>query len=238
MLSVNAKVTNWFTVAAKASYNVFDYDSPTQQTDGMNLWNYAKSYYPENYIYQPVLTGPDDPLPNHVTENPVSYLYAGGRNVTSRRKTILSISPEFTIIPKILKVKADLSFAPTTYQREKTHPKQSRVNNSWTALENRWATENTGYVQRTNTDRYSINVYADYNQTFKEKHNVSLLLGINQEQETYAGSSITLTKMLDPYILNPTLVEDITANTSGNSHYEIASRAVFGRIMYLSLIHI
>lgn len=232
MLGINAKVTNWFTVAAKASYNVFDYDSPTQQTDGVNLWNYAKSYYPENHIFQPVLTGPDDPLPNHVTENPVSYLYAGGRNVTSRRKTILSISPEFIILPKLLKIKADLSVTPTTYQKEKTHPKQSRVNNSWTALENRWATQNEGYVERSTTDRYSINVYADYNQTFKEKHNVSVLLGINQEQETYAASSLTLTRMLDPFILNPTLVEDITANTSGNEHHEVASRAVFGRIMY------
>lgn len=232
MLSVNAKVTDWFTVAAKASYNVFDYDAPTQQTDGMNLWQYAKSYYPENFIYQPVLTGPDDPQANFVTENPVSYLYAGGRNVTSRRKTILSISPEFTIIPKILKVKADLSFTPTTYQREKTHPKQARVNNSWTALETRWATENNGEVQRSNTDRYSINVYADYNQTFKEKHNVSVLLGVNQEQETYGSSAIYLKNMLDPFILNPTLVEDVTANTSSNSHYEVAARAVFGRIMY------
>lgn len=232
MLSVNAKVTNWFNVAAKASYNVFDYEGPTQQTDGSNLWSYAKSYYPENYIYQPVLTGPDDPLPNHVTENPVSYLYAGGRNITSRRKTILSISPEFIILPKILKIKADLSVTPTTYQREKTHPKQGRVNNSWTALEYRWATQNDGYVERSSTDKYSINVYADYNQTFNEKHNFSALLGINQEEESYAGSSISLEKMLDPYILNPSLVEDVTANTSSNSHSEVSARALFGRIMY------
>ena len=232
MMSINAKVTNWFTVTAKASYNVFDYDSPTQQTDGINLWSYAKSYYPEDYIYKPVLTGPDDPLPNHPTENTVSYLYAGGRNVTSRRKTILSISPEFTILPKILKIKADLSVTPTTYQREKTHPKQGRVNNSWTALENRWAVDNEGYIERSSTDKYSINVYADYNQTFNEKHNVSALLGINQEEESYAGSSLTLTKLLDPYILNPTLVEDVTANTSTNSHSEVAARALFGRIMY------
>mgnify|MGYP002927987117 FL=1 len=206
MLSINAKVTKWFNVAAKASYNVFDYEGPTQQTDGMNLWSYAKSYYPENFIYQPVLTGPDDFLPNHPTENPVSYLYAGGRNISSRRKTILSISPEFTIIPKILKIKADLSVAPTTYQKEKTHPKQARVNNSWTALETRWATENTGEVTRSTTDRYAINVYA--------------------------GSTLYLKNMLDPYILNPELVQDVTANTSANSHHEIASRALFGRIMY------
>lgn len=232
MLSINAKVTKWFNVAAKASYNVFDYEGPTQQTDGMNLWSYAKSYYPENFIYQPVLTGPDDFLPNHPTENPVSYLYAGGRNISSRRKTILSISPEFTIIPKILKIKADLSVAPTTYQKEKTHPKQARVNNSWTALETRWATENTGEVTRSTTDRYAINVYADYNQTFKEKHNVSVLLGLNQEEESYVGSTLYLKNMLDPYILNPELVQDVTANTSANSHHEIASRALFGRIMY------
>ena len=219
MLSINANV------AAKASYNVFDYEGPTQQTDGMNLWSYAKSYYPENFIYQPVLTGPDDFLPNHPTENPVSYLYAGGRNISSRRKTILSISPE-------LKIKADLSVAPTTYQKEKTHPKQARVNNSWTALETRWATENTGEVTRSTTDRYAINVYADYNQTFKEKHNVSVLLGLNQEEESYAGSTLYLKNMLDPYILNPELVQDVTANTSANSHHEIASRALFGRIMY------
>ena len=232
MLSINAKVTKWFNVAAKASYNVFDYEGPTQQTDGMNLWSYAKSYYPENFIYQPVLTGPDDFLPNHPTENPVSYLYAGGRNISSRRKTILSISTELIIIPKIFKIKADLSVAPSTYHKEKTHPKQARVNNSWTALETRWATENTGEVTRSTTDRYAINVYADYNQTFKEKHNVSVLLGLNQEEESYAGSTLYLKNMLDPYILNPELVQDVTANTSANSHHEIASRALFGRIMY------
>ncbi|WP_291528561.1 SusC/RagA family TonB-linked outer membrane protein [Bacteroides sp. UBA939] len=232
MMSINAKVTDWFTVAAKASYNVFDYEAPTQQTDGMNLWQYAKSYYPENFIYQPVLTGPDDQVANYPTENPVSYLYAGGRDITSRRKTILSISPEFIILPKILKIKADLSVTPTTYQREKTHPKQGRVNNSWTALEYRWATGNDGYISRSSTDQYSINVYADYNQTFKEKHNISALLGINQEQESYASSSLSLIKMLDPYILTPTLVEDVTANTSSNLHHEVAARALFGRIMY------
>ncbi|MFR7466260.1 MAG: hypothetical protein ACLUVG_18075 [Phocaeicola vulgatus] len=79
---------------------------------------------------------------------------------------------------------------------------------------------------RTTTDRYAINVYADYNQTFKEKHNVSVLLGVNQEQETYAGSTLYLTKMLDPYILNPEPVEDVTANTSSNYHHEVASKGV------------
>ena len=231
MLSVNAKVADWFNVGAKASYNIFNYTTPTQREAG-NLWLSAKSYYPEDNIYKPVLTGPDDPLPNYATENPVSYLYTGGRNKTSRKNMILSISPEFIIIPKILKLKADFSLTPTSYDREQTKPKQERVNVSWTALENRWATQNTGYVERSSTDRYAINVYADYNQTFKEKHNVSALLGVNQEREAYQGSSLSLEAMLDPHILNPTLVENVTANTSTNSHTVVTARAVFGRIMY------
>lgn len=232
MLGINAKVTDWFNVSAKASHNIFNYSSPTQRSDAPNLWLHAKSYYPEDNIYKPVLTGPDDPLPNYPTENPVSYLYTDGRNKTSRRKSIFTISPEFIIIPKILKVKADFSLTPTTYQREQTSPMQERVNTSWKALENRWATQNNGYVERYNQDQYAINAYIDYNQTFKEAHNVSVLFGVNQERESYSGSSLSLVDMLDPHILNPSLVENVTANTSTNSHYVVTSRALFGRIMY------
>ena len=231
MMSLNAKVTNWFNLSGKASYNIFDYDTPTQREDG-NLWLAAKAYYPEINIYQPVLTGSDDPLPNFATEHPVSYLYTGGKNVTSRRKTILSVSPEFIIIPNELRVKGDFSLTPTTYQREQTKPLQKRVNTSWTALENRWATQNRGYIERSNTDNYVINIYADYNKTLNENHNFSALLGFNQEKISYAASSLSLIDLLDPHILNPNLVENVTANTSTNSHYMVTARALFGRIMY------
>lgn len=232
MLSVNAKVTSWFNVSAKASHNIYDTDVPTLREEGANLWMYAKSYYPEDYIYKPVLTASDDPLPNMMTEHPVSYLYMGGKDVTSRRKSIFSISPEFIIIPNELKIKADISLTPTTYKREKTHPEQWRVNTSWKALENRWATQNTGYIARTTTDVYAINLYADYNKTIKDVHNISALIGVNQEKQSYEGSTLSLVDLLDPHILNPNLVEAVTANTSSNSHYVVTSRALFGRLMY------
>ncbi|MDR0572705.1 MAG: TonB-dependent receptor [Tannerella sp.] len=231
MLSLSAKVTNWFNITSKASYNIFDYDTPTQRESG-NLWLAAKAYYPEINIYQPVLTGPDDPLPDYPTEHPVSYLYTGGKNETSRRKTILSVSPEFTIIPNELRIKGDFSLTPTSYKREQMKPLQERVNTSWSALENRWSTQNTGYIVRSTTDNYVINIYADYNKSFNKTHNFSALLGFNQEKESYAASTLSLVAMLDPYILNPNLVENVTANTSTNTHHIVSSRALFGRIMY------
>lgn len=232
MLSVNAKVTNWFNIAAKASYNETKYTTPTFREDGANLWLYAKSYYPEDYIFKPVLTGPDDERPNFQTEHPVSYLYVGGTSKEKRKKTILSVSPEFIIIPKELKIKADLSITPTTFNKEKTHPRQDRVNTSWVSLENRWATLNTGEVTRTTTDQYTINVYADYNKTFNEKHNMSALLGVNQERESYGRSILYLNNMIDPHILTPSLSNDVTTNTSVNDHHVLTSRALFGRLMY------
>lgn len=232
MLGMNAKITNWFNLGAKVSYNIFKYSEPRQRDP--NIWYAAKNGFPESYVYMPILTGADDPVPNHPTENPASYPYTGGRNKTSRRTGIYSISPEFTIIPKELTIKADLSLTPISYDREQTTPKQGRIFSSWNqnALEYREATLNQGFVSRSSTDRYAINLYSNYNKTFNDVHTFSALLGVNQERETYASSALTLTRLIDPHNLNPTLTEDPTLNTSTNTHHIMTSRAVFGRLLY------
>ncbi|NDV83463.1 TonB-dependent receptor [Bacteroides sp. 51] len=230
-LSLTAKVTDRFKVTTKAAYNIFNYKSPTKRSDG-DLWGSVGKYYPELNIYQPLITAADDPVPNTPTENQASFLYSSGRTSTSRRSTILSISPEFIIIPNELIIKADLSLTPITYKRESTSPRQGRVNNSWQELEYRWAEENTGNITKSTTDRYAINLYANYTKTFANDHNVSALVGVNQERNKYSQSYIGLVKMLDPYILNPALVEDATKNTSSVSNYVTTARAIFGRLMY------
>jgi TonB-linked SusC/RagA family outer membrane protein len=233
MANISAKLTSRFKVSAKLSHNIFDYKSPTKRGDG-DLWGSVGKYYPEFNIYQPLLTGADDPIPNHPTENQASFLYAGGKTKSSRRTSIFSISPEFIIIPKELTLKADLSLTPITYKKEITNPRQERVNTSWNpnALETRWATENNGSIAKSTTDRYAVNIYANYNKTFLEKHNVSALLGFNQERNKYSNSTLNLVNMLTPDILNPSLVADPTKNTSSVSNYITTARAVFGRVTY------
>lgn len=231
MMNLTAKVTERLKVSAKVSHNVFNYDAPTKRSDG-DLWGSVGKYYPELNIYQPLLTAADDPVPNTPTENQASFLYSGGMTKSSRRTSIFSISPEFTIIPKELILKADFSLTPITYKRDATSPRQGRVNASWEELEYRWATENSGNISKSNTDRYAVNIYANYTKTFAEAHNVSALLGVNQEKNTYSQSYLGLVNMLDPFILNPGLVEDATKNTSSVSNYTTTARAVFGRAMY------
>ncbi len=230
-MNFTAKITDRLKVSAKVSHNIFDYEAPTKRSDG-DLWGSVGKYYPELNIYQPLLTAADDPVPNTPTENQASFLFSGGTTNTSRRTSIFSISPEFAIIPNELIVKADLSLTPITYKREVTNPRQGRVNASWQELEYRWATENTGSISKSSTDRYAINLYANYIKTFANDHNVSALLGVNQEKKDYSQSTIGLVNMLDPYILNPALVQDKTKNTSSVSNHTVTARAVFGRLMY------
>lgn len=231
MMNLTAQITSRFKVSAKVSHNIFNYKAPTKRVDG-DLWGSVGKYYPELNIYMPILTAPDDPIPNTPTENQASFLYAGGRTKTSRRTSIFSISPEFAIIPKELILKADFSLTPITYKKEVTTPRQEKVNASWETLDPRNAEQNKGNITKSTTDRYAINVYLNYMKTFANDHNVSALVGVNQERSSYSQSYLSLVNMLDPYILNPGLVEDPTKNTSSVSNYIVTSRAVFGRLMY------
>ena len=233
MTNLTAKVTNRFKISTKVSHNIFEYKQPTKR-GGYNLWGSIGQNSPEDNIYKPILTAWDDPIPNTPTENAASFLYAGGRSKTSRRTSIFSISPEFTIIPNELTIKGDFSLTPITYKSQSTNPRQGRVSLSWNpnALETREATENNGSVTKSTTDRYAINVYANYNKTFAEKHTVSALVGVNQERNEYSQSSISLKNMLDSNILNPSLVEDPTLNTQSVSNYITTARAIFGRVTY------
>lgn len=230
-MNLTAKITDRFKVSGKVSHNIFDYKSPTKRGDG-DLWGSVGKYYPELNIYQPLMTEADDPIPNTPTENQASFLFSGGSTTTSRRTSIFSISPEFTIIPNELVIKADLSLTPITFKKEVTSPRQGRVSASWEELEYRWATENTGNITKSTTDRYAINLYANYTKTFANAHNISALVGVNQEKKDYSQSYIALVNMLDPYILNPELVEDKTKNTSTVDNHTVTARAIFGRLMY------
>lgn len=231
MMNLTAQVTKRFKVSAKVSHNIFNYSAPTKRADG-DLWGSVGKYFPELNIYMPIRTAADDPIPNTPTENQASFLYSGGKTKTSRRTSIFSISPEFVIIPKELILKADLSLTPIVYKKEVTSPRQEKVNASWETLDPRNAEQNTGNITKSTTDAYAINVYLNYMKTFGEAHNVSALLGVNQERKSYSQSYLSLVNMLDPYILNPGLVEDQTKNTSSVSNYVVTSRAVFGRLMY------
>ncbi|MDR0414697.1 MAG: TonB-dependent receptor [Prevotellaceae bacterium] len=234
LLGLNAKVTKRFSVGAKISYNATDYAAPYLTGGKGNLWSTMRNETNRN-VNMPLKTGPNDPIPNEYTDNILSWLLYGAKTKTYNTSTILSMSPEFVIIPQALKVKADVAYTPQSTEVRSRRPQHSYVSASgWTLVSEQPETqENRGYLQRSSTDGYTVNAYLDFDKTFAEKHTLSAVLGFNQERVTYGSLDATLRKLYSPDIINPNAAEDITLHTINTDARERTGRAGFGRIGYI-----
>lgn len=230
-VQLNAKVAKWFNLGTRIMYNETKYSNPSIPGGKGTIWNAMKGGEVERNIYTPLTTGPNDLVPNAVTENVLNYLLA--LNEKSRNtNTILTVSPEFIIIPKELKVKADFSFMPTEYRYRSVQAKQERVFTSWESLKTDYTQYNNAYEHKTSTRKYTLNIYGEYNKSLSDKHNINVLLGFNQEYGTYAGNELFYERLISPYIISAEAVEDPSLVTFKNDAEEETARAVFGRITY------
>lgn len=232
LLSLNAKVSKWFNIGAKATYNMSKYKTPIIPGGKGNLWAVMKNQDVSRNINMPVFTGPDDPVPNYVTENVIGYLHGGANSKSTTTTTILSLSPEFIIIPGELKLKGDFSFTPTTYEMQQVVPSQKRIFTSWESFNQDHTQYNTADLNRNSSNNYIINVYGEYIKTFATKHNLNAMLGLNQERYKYTSLNGTLNRLFSPNVVNPNAVEDVTLNRISNSATERTGRAVFGSVKY------
>lgn len=233
LINVNAKITSWFNLFGKVSFDQTHYETPYLVGGKGNLWE-AMMTDPARNINTPLMTGPNDPLPNAYTDNILSWISYGARNRSVNRRMSLLASPEFIILPNKLKVKADLAYQPQSYSLNRYSPKMAQVLESWSSLGTNQteAQENRAYLDNNKRDNYLINIYADYQQTWAEKHNFSAILGYNQEQTTYEQLTNTYRRLINPNVQNPNAVEDPTLNESTRYAETLAGRAVFGRIAY------
>ncbi|MDR1980198.1 MAG: TonB-dependent receptor [Tannerellaceae bacterium] len=231
---VNAKVNNWFNVEGKVNYNQTNYQAPYIVGGKGSLWSAMRNETGKN-INMPIMTGPNDPIPNAYTDNILAWVSYGARTNSTSASTLLTVSPEFIILPNVLKARADMSYSPESSKSSRRSPKHEYVNTSWNNMvsEQGEATNNKGQLSRSSTDTYLINAYLDFNKTFAGKHMVAAILGFNQERVWYGSNTINLVGMFSPDVMKPGAVEDIALNTSDASSTERTARAGFGRINYI-----
>ncbi|MFT4222290.1 SusC/RagA family TonB-linked outer membrane protein [Dysgonomonas sp.] len=229
---VNAKVTNWFNIEAKVNYSRNSYDQPYVPSYKGGIWSVLKQDADKN-INMPIKTLASDESGEQWTDNYLAWLDYGARTKTNSWTTVLSISPEFIIIPNTLKLKADLSYTPQGSDLRRVDPSHYYITYTWTPVsEQAEYKENRGRLEKSNTDNYQINVYADFNKTFKEKHTLSGILGFNQEYVDYTWQALNFRNLFSPDILNWGATEDPTLNTGETSAQIRTGRALFGRINY------
>lgn len=232
LLNLNTKVKSWFNLFTKLGFDQSNYATPYIVGGKGSLWN-AMMGEVERNINMPILTGPNDPIPNAYTDNILAWVSYGARNKSINRRISLVASPEFIFLPNKLTLKADLAYLPQSYRLSRFSPKIRQVIDNWSySVQQAEAAENRAFFDRYDQDNYSANIYANYRQTFGRNHNFAAIAGFNQERFNFDQIYNTFRKLLAADIQNPNVAEDPTLHTVGTNSYTSTGRAAFGRINY------
>lgn len=232
LLNLNAQVKSWFNLFTKIGFDQSNYATPYIVGGKGSLWNAMMGDVSRN-INMPIMTGPNDPLPNVYTDNILAWVSYGARDKSINRRISLVVSPAFIILPNKLTLKADLAYLPQNYRLNRYSPKIEQVVDNWSyTVQQAEAAENRAYFDRYDQDNYTANIYANYTQRFATNHNFSALVGYNQEKFNFDQIYNTFRKLLAPEIQNPNVAEDPTLHTVGTNSYTTTGRAAFGRINY------
>ena len=233
LLRVKAKVTSRFNLDAKVNYNRTNFEGPYVAGYKGNIWSVLKQDADKN-INMPIMTAATDPTPNTYTDNYLAWLSYGARTYQDRWTSVFAVSPEFILVPKMLKLKADLSYTPQGYNARRISPQHSYITFTWNPVcEVDEVSDNRARLEKTNTDSYLINTYADFNHTFAGKHELSAITGFSQEEVYYTQIAANLRGLFSPDIAKPGAAEDVTLHTIETGAQRRTGRAAFGRINYV-----
>jgi TonB-linked SusC/RagA family outer membrane protein len=238
MFTTTAQVTDWFKATARLSFNKTSYKAPfvpTAMLAGSDLSKEIWTFMANNdnaRLQMPVRLASDDPdYPGMPTANIISWIGNGAHRTTTTTSTMMTLSPEFTLIKNMLNLKADLTYYPQASNLERYAPQYTYIDFAGAQV-SQHAESNKGMLYKDNTDNYTINAYVDFNKTFAQRHNVTAVLGFNQEETTYSYLDVSMEKLFSPDILNPAASEDIALQTPVTKGWTRTGRAVFGRVNY------
>lgn len=228
--SFNAKVFSWFNLGTKVTFNQTKYSQPVQMPSTGNIWKAMKQDLKSTTM--PLLTPAYALTPNAMTDHYGAYLHTNGTDKDRRTTTIITVSPEFIILPNELTAKIDYSYNPQTYQKTIKRPKQDRINTSWTNPTTLYTEKHTGEIRKFVEDQYILNAYLNYNKTFFKEHEVSALLGFNQQRSKKEYNYMYFKDLWNYNILDFNASWDPTVNTFSNSSTIETGRALFMRLSY------
>ncbi|MGL4493029.1 MAG: SusC/RagA family TonB-linked outer membrane protein, partial [Tannerellaceae bacterium] len=176
-VNLNTEITNWFDVAAKISFSSSTYDEPYMNPQKGSVWSAMKNE-PERNLNMPIMTGPNDPIPNTYTDNILGWLSYGANKYTQKSNTVYSITPTFKVC-KELNLKAELSYRPKEFFQKQFIPVRDYVVDAWRTI-NTHTSPSSVREETSHSDFYTINAYANFNKTLG-KHDFASVVGYNQE---------------------------------------------------------
>ena len=207
------KITDWLDLSFSTRMSNIQNDEPFKYDNGSS----SETWFYEVYRMFPTLSVF---LPNGDFAG--LYLNSGNYNVVGKMALAGRIKQEawdqwytgrFNIKPfKGLSIKGDYSWNRYSASR-KVHRKE--MTQTFPEGAATWTVESPNYVQNKNSnDIYqALNVWAEYQKSFKNAHNMVLMAGYNQEQKTLASTSYKMSNLYD----NELPISDLAINYLENS---------------------
>ncbi len=227
LTNINANVSETFRLGFKASYSQTVYDEPhSYSAKGSSWWEQMTRGEPQ--ILFPILTPADAPVPNAPTEHFYNFLSSGSRKVSNREFAVFMINGEWDIF-KGLKLKGDFSYTTINYRDKDVQREFGYIRDSWT-LQNSATFPSFIATETRHTDYFAGNIFADYNLTINKDHNISALVGFNQEWENYRSETIRKEELISMDI--PTINLGVGNTVTKDSEYAWAIRGAFMRLKY------
>ena len=222
------KLTNWWELGSNMAFNYQKYDQPESGVEKY-FWQISRS--PMRAIYNP------DGTYGYNGANIIGLAKDGGRKVENWNQTQVSLNTTIDIIKNEWTVKADANFRFTNSNTKAEHypvywkegpdiPLKEVYGDLGDGMQNM----NYAYT-RSDQNTYQVyNIYTDYNKTFKEKHNLHVMLGFNQEHTKETFSWIRRSDIISTNL--PTINLATGTTQVEESIQELSLRGTFGRVNY------
>jgi TonB-linked SusC/RagA family outer membrane protein len=191
-LNISSQINDWFQMDMRTSFNSRTYIEPHSPV-GKSGWWAQLGQDPGRNVFAPMKV-PDTPpagaayaeMGGMYTDNILSFMDYGATDRETINNLNFTLTPKVTILPG-WNVQSDLSYKQYNNFAKDIVPLLWRVDN--------WALTSVhtspSYVSKENqsSNQYTINVFTDYSTTIAQDHNLSAVLGFNQEWYTYQSLS-------------------------------------------------
>lgn len=220
------QVFPWLSVENNADFSVMKYHNPINVGEGGGIW---RNIADEGHPTVPMLN-PDGSL-TFTGAYTVGDFYYGKNGIDTKRQVFRNITGFRTnFFDNKFRVNADLTFR-NTNNNTNTRRVQVPYSTGLGQLASVGTTTNDLSFDQRETQYIATNVYAEFENTFKENHYLKLMAGYNYEQSTYNRLAVQRNGIIfeDAKDLNLALGQAIT---TGGGYEQWAIMGAFSRLNY------
>lgn len=225
--NLGVRINDWFRIDTRNNYALKKYQEPVSPA-GKSGWWAALAHEPSRNVNMPLFTPEDSPVGRMYTDNILSFMDYGSSNKTDNEQFLIMLNPTITPLPG-WNIKSDLSYKVSNSKNKQVIPELNRVEPGSWSIVNSHTSPSSVYDSRSRSNQYTINVYTDYSTVLGDDHNLSGVLGYNQEWYDYNSVWVKKTDITDgiDYIEGASGVI-----TAADNFYDWAVRGVFYRLSY------